>query len=94
MPLSWSGSKRHHMVAGLYSLVQVAYILQILMTRATVSGVSVTGEVGSALIWWNLRSDGSLDSRNCNLIADNSLVILVVVLVRAVVVVVVVFTLS
>ena len=64
------------------------------MTRATVSGVSVTGEVGSALIWWNLRSDGSLDSRNRNLIADNSLVILVVVLVRDVVVVVVVFTLS
>ena len=53
----------------------------------------MTGEVGSALIWWNLRSDGSLDSRNCNLIADNSLVILVVVLARAVVVVVV-FTLS
>ena len=60
---------------------------------STLSGVSVDGEVGSALIWWNLRSDGSLDSRNCNLIADNSLVILVVVLVRAVVVVVV-FTLS
>ena len=53
----------------------------------------MTGEVGSALIWWNLRSDGSLDSRNRNLIADNSLVIFVVVLVRAVVVVVV-FTLS
>ena len=72
----------------------MACILQILMRRATVSGVSVTGEVGCALIWWNLRSDGSLDSRNCNLIADNSLVILVVVLVRVVVVVVVVFTLS
>ena len=65
-----------------------------MITNSTLSGVSVDGEVGSALIWWNLRSDGSLDSRNCNLIADNSLVILVVVLVRAVVVVVVVFTLS
>ena len=79
----------------------MACILQILMRRATVSGVSVTGEVGCALIWWNLRSDGSLDSRNCNLIADNSLVIVVVVLVRLFVVVVfvdvvvvVVFTLS
>ena len=50
--------------------------------------MSVTGEVGCALIWWNLRSDGSLDSRNCNLIADNSLVIVVVVLVRLFVVVV------
>ena len=65
-----------------------------MITNSTVSGVSVTGEVSSALIWWNLRSDGSLDSRNRNLIADNSLVILVVVLVRDVVVVVVVFTLS
>ena len=62
-----------------------------MITNSTVSGVSVTGEVGSALIWWNLRSDGSLDSRNCNFIADNSLVILVV-LVRGGVVVV--FTLS
>ena len=64
-----------------------------MITNSSVSGVSVDGEVGSALIWWNLRSDGSLDSRNCNLIAENSLVIRVVVLVRAVVVVVV-FTLS
>jgi prolyl 4-hydroxylase len=28
------------------------------------AGIGVEGEAGAALLWWNLRSDGSLDSRN------------------------------
>ena len=34
------------------------------MTSCSGSRLGVAARAGSALVWWNLRSDGSLDSRN------------------------------